>query len=248
MLDLHTHILPGLDDGAGSWEEALEMARLAAADGVTAVVATPHLFQHRSAYQGEINGPEKIIPAVRKLQEKLTEAGIDLQVFPGCEAPLFPELPEMLQEGRVMTVNRGNRHIFVEMPDTVIPPATEYLVFRLNSMGIVPIITHPERNPVFQEMPEKLGRLLRLDCLAQITAASLTGAFGRRVARFAKQLVKQGYVQFMASDAHDARRRPPILSQGLKKLAKLVGEAKAWDMVFTLPERIIQGAPAPAPR
>jgi protein-tyrosine phosphatase len=243
MLDLHTHILPGLDDGPRSWAEALEMARLAAADGIRGLAATPHLYRHRRVYQGEMNTPDRIGPMVQRLREELSAAGIDLQIFPGCEAPLCPELLDLLQAGQVLILNDRKRHIFLEMPDTVIPPATEDLVFRLNAVGIVPILTHPERNAAFQEMLGKLGRLLRLDCLAQITAASLTGGFGRRAARFAQKLVQQGYVRLVASDAHDARHRPPQLSPGIEKLARLVGESKAWDMVTVVPKKILQGMP-----
>lgn len=241
MIDLHAHILPGLDDGPATWDEALEMARLAAADGLTAIVATPHLFQLRGVYQGDLNGPEKILPAVQELRQRLAEGEVNLEIIPGCEAPLFPELLEFLRRGTVLTLNNGGRYLCLEMPDMVIPPATDDLVFQLNSLGITPIITHPERNLAFQEMPHKLAALLRLGCLAQITAASLVGGFGRRVARFARQLVKTGYVQIMATDAHDAKRRPPLLSLGLEKLAKLVGESRAWDMVSARPERIVRG-------
>ncbi len=182
MFDLHAHILPEIDDGPKTWEESLEMARLAVADGLTAMVATPHLFQQREVYQGAMNARERILAAVKQFREKLAEAGISLEIYPGCEAPLFLELPQLLAEGLVVTINDGRRYLFLELPDTVIPPATESFVFRLHSSGTTPIITHPERHVMLQEMLEKLVRLLNLGCLAQITAASLLGGFGRRVA------------------------------------------------------------------
>jgi len=241
LIDLHAHILPGLDDGAKNWGEALEMARLAEADGVTAIVATPHLFQHRGVYQGDLNDSKRILATVQELREKLTEAGVKMNIFPGCEAPLFPELLDLLHHGSLLTLNNGGRYLCLEMPDTVIPPATEDVVFQLNALGIIAIITHPERNLAFQEMPQKLVRFLQQGCLTQITTSSLLGRFGRRVAGFTEQLVKKGYVQIMASDAHNAKRRPPLLSEGLKKLARLVGEGRAWDMVASLPEKIVRG-------
>lgn len=241
MIDLHAHILPGLDDGPQDWDEALAMARAAAADGLTGMVATPHLFEHRGVYQGEMNRPGRILPVVREFRERLAEAGIDLEIYPGCEAPLFVELPKFLEEGSILTINDGKRYLCLELPDTVIPPATEDYVFYLLTAGLTPIITHPERNLAFLDMPHKLVRLLDLGCLAQITAASLVGGFGRRVAKFTEQLVKKGYAHLMASDAHSLKRRPPVLSQGEKKLARLVGEARARDMVATLPARIVRG-------
>jgi protein-tyrosine phosphatase len=244
VIDLHAHILPGLDDGPQDWEEALAMARAAAADGLTGMVATPHLFEHRGVYQGEMNGPERILPVVREFRERLAEAGIALDIYPGCEAPLFVELPKFLEDSLILTINDGKRYLCLELPDTVIPPATEDFIFYLLTAGVTPIITHPERNLALQEMPHKLVRLLDLGCLAQITAASLLGGFGRRVARFTEQLVKKGYVHILASDAHNLKRRPPVLSQGVKQLARLAGEARAWDMVATVPARIVAGEAA----
>jgi len=243
MIDLHVHILPGLDDGPENWVTALKMARLAEADGLTAIVATPHLFRHRRVCQGEMNSAASIRAAVQELRQVLAEAGVKVSIHPGCEVPLFPELLEMLHQGALLTLNDGGRYLCLEMPDTVIPPATEEVVFQLGLQGVTPILAHPERHPVFREMPEKLVRLLHLGCLAQITASSLVGGFGRQVAKFTEKLVKGGYVQLVASDAHDARGRPPLLSPALKKLARLVGESRAWDMVSSLPERIIRGEP-----
>jgi protein-tyrosine phosphatase len=241
VIDLHAHILPGLDDGPSDWEEALAMARAAAADGITGIVATPHLFEHRGVYQGELNGPERIMPVVREFRERLAEAGIHLEIYPGCEAPLFVELPKFLEEGLILTINDGKRYLCLELPDTVIPPATEDYMFHLHTTGITPIITHPERNLALMEMPHKLARLLDLGCLAQITAASLLGGFGRRVAKFTEQLVKKGYAHLMASDAHSLKQRPPLLSSAMNKLTRLAGETRAWDMVATLPARIVRG-------
>jgi protein-tyrosine phosphatase len=127
------------------------------------------------------------------------------------------------------------------MPDTVIPPATDNIIFELNSRGITPIITHPERNLVFYDMPDKLRRFVSLGCLAQITARSLTRGFGWGVARFTKKLVRDGLIHLMATDAHSVAKRPPVMGDALKKLGKMVGEERARDMVETFPERIIRG-------
>ncbi|MBM4284825.1 MAG: hypothetical protein FJ128_06195 [Deltaproteobacteria bacterium] len=241
LIDLHTHILPGLDDGARDWEEALDMARLALADGITTVVATPHLFRQRVV--GDFNPPELILERVEQLRTRLAEAGLDLRVAAGCEVPLTYEAMRLLDEGRLLSLNNANRYVCLEMPDTAIPLATQELIFQFSAKGLTPIITHPERNPVFAEMPDKLMSLLRLGCLTQITAGSLTGAFGRRVARFAKQLLTKGYVQIMASDAHNSHRRPPLLKAALQKLTAIVGESRAWDMVAATPQKILNGEP-----
>ena len=240
MIDLHAHILPGIDDGPRTMEESLEMARLAVADGITTMVATPHLFRRRSVDFHELLRPQDIRQAVERFNEHLAEENIDLTVLPGCEVPLFPEIIKFFDEDRVLTINDGQCYICLEMPDSVIPPATEDIIFQLSSRGITPIITHPERNPIFYEMPQKLKRFVSLGCLAQITARSLTRGFGWGVSRFTKKLVKQGLVHIMATDAHSVGSRPPLMKEALKKLSKLVGESQAWDMVATTPERIIQ--------
>ena len=241
MIDLHAHILPGIDDGPRSLEEALEMARLAVADGITTIVATPHLFRRRSVEFHELIRPHDIRQAVIRFNEKLMEEHIALKVLPGCEIPLFPEIIRFIDEDRVVTINDGQRYICLEMPDSVIPPATEDIIFQLNSRGITPIITHPERNLVFYQMPDKLRRLVSLGCLGQITARSLTRGFGWGVSRFTKRLVREGLAHIMATDAHSVEKRPPVMGNALKKLSKLVGESRARDMVTTVPERIIQG-------
>ncbi|MFZ2089451.1 MAG: CpsB/CapC family capsule biosynthesis tyrosine phosphatase [Desulfobaccales bacterium] len=243
MIDLHTHILPGIDDGPRSLEDALEMARLAVEDGITTMVATPHLFRRKSVELEMLNSPEVIRQAVARFNDKLAEENIHLTVLPGCEAPLFPEIIKYVDEGRIITINDGQRYLCLEMPDTVIPPATEDIIFQLNSRGITPIITHPERNMVFYQMPDKLRRLISLGCLAQITARSLTRGFGWGVARFTKKLVREGLVKLMATDAHSVAHRPPLMGAALKKLKKMLGETRALDMVATLPERIIRGEP-----
>ena len=166
---------------------------------------------------------------------------IDLTILPGCEIPLFLDIIKFFDENRLVTINDGQRYICLEMPDSIIPPATEDIIFQLNSRGITPIITHPERNPIFYEMPQKLRRFISLGCLAQITACSLIRGFGWRVSRFTKKLVREGLVHIMATDAHNVGKRPPLMGNALKKLSKLVGEGRAWDMVATTPERIIQG-------
>ncbi len=241
MIDLHAHILPDIDDGPRTLEESLAMARMAVAEGITTMVATPHLFRRRSTDFHDLIDPDDLRRAVRRFNEKLGEAEIGLTVLPGCEIPLFPDIIKFIDDHRVVTINDGQRYICLEMPDSVIPPATENIIFELSSRGITPIITHPERNPIFYEMPQKLRRFISLGCLAQITARSLTRGFGWRVSRFTRKLVREGLVHIMATDAHSVAKRPPLMQDALKKLRKLVGEDRARDMVDTLPEHIIQG-------
>lgn len=219
------------------------MARLAVADGIRVMVATPHLFRRKTVERGARNRPEDLRQAVREFNARLAEEGLELEVRPGCEVPLFPEILEFLERGWLLTLNDGGRYLCLELPDTVIPPATEELVFQMTARGLTPILTHPERNPIFYRNPARLKRLLSLGCLAQITARSLTGGFGWGVRRFTKKLLREGLVHVMASDAHSAGHRPPVLGPALKQLQKILGDSRAWDLVATHPERILRGEP-----
>lgn len=243
MIDIHAHILPGLDDGACTWEEAREMALLAVADGIKVMVATPHLFPHKMVGGEEILSKPTILAAVAALRKKLAAEKIDLEILPGCDAALCVELEKYLAADQVLTINDNRRYLLLELPDTAIPPALEDFCFRLQSQGLTPIITHPERHGIIQETPQKLARLIQLNCLVQVTAQSLIGGFGRRTAKVAEELVRRGFVHVIATDAHNARSRPPLLRAAVEHLAALVGPDRAWAMVTAVPERIIRGEP-----
>lgn len=243
MIDLHSHILPDLDDGASTWEDSLQMARMAVADGTRIMVASPHLFQHRGINLAEVNRKEAILERINEFKQKLKTEAIDLEILPGCDFPLSFEGLQLLEQNQVLTINDGKRYLLLEFPDSSLPPATEEICFSLNSKGLIPIITHPERHLIFQEMPDKLRRLMDLGCLVQLTGASVTGGFGRRVARAARVMLRKGYCHILASDAHSPRSRPPLLSKAVEAAATLVGQERALAMVTTIPEKIIKGEP-----
>ena len=219
------------------------MARLAVADGIRVIVASPHLFRQKRVDVKEINDKEAILQRVRQFQEKLDAEQIPLKILPGCDCPLSLEALELLDADRVMTINDGKRYLLLEMPENAVPPATPEICFQLLAKGITPIITHPERHLVFLHKPEKLLRFLDLGCLVQMTAGSLTGVFGRRVAKVSQEMVKNKYIQLLASDAHSTGRRSPVLSPGVAHLKRLLVEEIALAMVTSIPEKIISSAP-----
>jgi protein-tyrosine phosphatase len=241
VIDIHSHILPGLDDGAKTWEESLEMARQAVNDGIRVMVATPHLFKGRVVDPKRLNRKDEILETIVEFRERLAAAGIALEILPGCDVPLSVEALQLLEDDLLLTINDLKRYLLLELPDTAFPPATENICFKIISQGITPIITHPERHLIIPEAPEKFMRLVDLGCLAQLTAASLTGRFGRMSARTSRTLIKKGYIHLLASDAHDPKSRPPLLSPALDELVSLVGQEQARAMVSTIPEKIIQG-------
>lgn len=241
MIDLHCHILPGLDDGPGSMEEALEMCRLSYQDGVRTIVATPHILN--GVYS---NPPEKILEGVRAINSLLTtpsheESSLRITILPGADVHFTEGLLRDLEEGRILTVADGGRFIFIEFPFQGIPFNAEEILFRLLSHGITPIITHPERNLDISKNPKRYYEMIRMGCLGQVTAMSLTGEFGREVREMAERLLKSRWIHFIASDAHSPHRRPPLLSRGLKRAEKILGREEAFRMVTEYPQAILEG-------
>ena len=234
MIDIHTHILPEIDDGASSLDQSLEMAGIAVADGITTIIATPHCLNGLHSISRE-----EIISACKKLNSALEEHNISLNVLPGSEIRLCPEIMDELEKGRLMTVNDAGKYIFLELPDQFVPRPVVGFINRLRNRGITPVITHPERNPVIQQHVEVLYDLISAGGLSQITAGSLTGDMGRRAFKSCRQIVEQNLVHFVASDAHSVKSRPPVLSAAFRKLSALVGDEAAENIMIKAPERML---------
>lgn len=234
MLDLHCHILPGMDDGPTDMAESLRMAARAVADGISAVVATPH------AGNGVFNNrPKEILAGVERLRLKLREAGIPLQVYPGAEVHLMPQLGEMVNGRQMVTINHG-RYLLLELPEILLVDSCKAELFNLRMQGIVPIIVHPERHAYFQKHQESLLELLEMGMLCQVTAQSLLGDFGGRIQKCAEQMVRNRHVQVLASDAHGAEHRVPALAEAVKRAAGILGNREeAEDMASATPRAIV---------
>jgi protein-tyrosine phosphatase len=235
VIDLHCHILPGIDDGPDDLEGSLAMARAQVDRGVRTVVATPHVGW------GHQNTAEAIATAVADLNRELRTAGIDLEVLAGAEVALTyaVELPaEQLAELRL----GDGPWLLLEAPLTVDAPGVEGLVGLVQSRGVRILLAHPERCACFHADPELLVRLLRSGCLAQITAGALTGFFGRTVQARARGLVDDGLAHVVASDAHDPIRRAP----GLREPIEEAGHAPLAEwLTTTVPRALLDGVPVP---
>jgi protein-tyrosine phosphatase len=237
MIDIHNHLLPGIDDGAADMDAALQMARLAVTDGITHLLCTPHI--HPRLYD---NTAASITTALQGFRLALREAGIPLAVGGGAEVRFGLEIMQSVADGSLPFVGRwqGRRVLLLELPHNELPFGTERLTAWLLSRGVVPMIAHPERNRGLQKAPDRVLPLLAQGCLLQVTAGSVTGHFGTGAKILAHQLLEEGAVTVLASDAHNVAYRPPGLSAAAALAAELVGEGAARALVHDNPWQLTQ--------
>lgn len=240
MIDLHCHLLPGVDDGPGCLEESLAMARAAYADGIRTVVVTPHAQEWEQRRRAEATG-YRVEGAVQQLQQKLHEAGIELTLVPGMEVDVDEALPARLLDGRVSPLG-GGPYVLLELPFLAYALYIDQVIFRIQVAGWRPILAHVERYVYFQERPELLQELVRRGVLTQVSAGSLTGDLGAVVRSAALRLLRRGLVHCLATDAHAASgARAPRLSPAVARAAECVGRARAEAMVEAVPGCILAG-------
>jgi protein-tyrosine phosphatase len=243
MIDLHCHLLPGLDDGAGSLPVSIAMAKAFVADGVSIVACTPHILP--GLYHNR--GPE-IRHATAALQQDLDEAGIPLRLTTGADNHVVPDFLAQLRTGHLLSL-ADTRYVLVEFPHHVAPPRIEDAMFLLITGGFVPILTHPERLSWIGTHYEVIKKLKTMGVWMQVTAGSLLGAFGRNALYWGERMLGEGLVHILATDAHDTSRRPPNLGLGRDAAAMRVGNAEAWHLVMTRPEGVLRNvSPAELPQ
>ena len=258
MIDLHSHILHGMDDGAETIEGSLQMCRASQRDGIQTIVATPHILP--GIYD---NNRSTILTKVQELNEAIKKFGVrssgfgvknldtitqypndsitELEILPGADIHFSFDLLQRYENGEVVAVNDLGRYLMVEFEFQGIPYKAEEALFQLLTKGIVPIISHPERNFEIGHNPKRYYEMIRMGCLGQVTAMSLTGEFGPEIRQIAEKLVKKRLIHIIASDAHSTGRRPPILSSGVKAAEKIVGKKEAQKMVTEYPQAILEG-------
>jgi len=233
LIDLHCHLLPGIDDGSKNLAMSLEMARLACADGITTVVCTPHILP--SVYENA--GPE-IKANVEMLQRELLQQGIPLNLLSGADVHIVPDLLPRLGDGRIITL-ADSRYLLLEPPHHVMPPQFEECIFRLKSAGYVAILTHPERLSWIESQFPLIRRMVHAGLWIQLTAGSLTGRFGRRPLYWAERMVDQGLCHVIATDAHDTSTRAPRLTKAKDIVERRLGAAEAANIFLIRPKGVI---------
>jgi protein-tyrosine phosphatase len=213
VIDLHCHILPGLDDGPGSFDESLAMARMAAADGVCVIVATPHMDE-----QYRYPEPEMIRELVGRLNDLIRAEALPLRVLPGAEVRTGAELVDQLVAGKIMTLGDQNRYVLVELPSSGHALYAGELFFRLQLAGYTPLIAHIERVELFRAEPRLLHDFKDRGYGLQVNAESVSGRAGRHMHHHVMRLVKEGLADVLASDGHDVSKRRPLLTVARKAL------------------------------
>jgi protein-tyrosine phosphatase len=247
LIDLHCHILPGIDDGSPDIQTSLAMARAAVADGIVMTACTPHV--HPGVYD---NSRQTIEWSIEALRDALAEQAIALTIVAGADTRLTPGLLDRLRSGEVPTL-ANSAFLLLEPAHHVIPPDFEQAVDELLTAGYLPVITHPERLTWIDDYYEIFGRLVDRGAWMQVTAGSLTGRFGSNARYWGERMLDEGLVHLLATDAHGVGKRPPLLAEGRRAAEKWVGADEAARLVIDRPRAIVEhrapdSTPPPAGR
>ena len=235
LVDIHCHLLPGIDDGAANWEEVLAMARLAVGDGISTIVATPHQLGTYGRNRGEA-----IRELAREAQALLRKHKVPLSVLPGADVRVEPDMIGKIRSGEVLTLGDRGRYVLLELPHELYLPL-ERLLADMEAAGLVGVLSHPERNLGILRRPEVVKHLVDRGLLLQVTAGSILGTFGREAKDLAERLLEHGLVHFVATDAHGSKSRRPRLGRAMERLCELVGRCEAEALCCDNPARVAAG-------
>jgi protein-tyrosine phosphatase len=235
FVDIHCHLLPGIDDGAKDIGEALAMARTAIADGTAAIIATPHQLGSFGQNRGD-----DIRRRVGELQQQLDAADMPLKVLPGADVRIEPGMVEAVLRGEVLSLGDHRRHVLLELPHELYLPL-EPVLDELSRRKMVGVLSHPERNQGILRQRNLLGSLVDAGCLLQVTAGSICGTFGPQCRQFSEWLLAEGLVHFVATDAHGPRSRRPLMRRAFERVVELTDAATALDLCRRNPANVAAG-------
>ncbi len=236
MIDLHSHILPDVDDGAPDWDSSLAMMAMAAQGGTSILVATPHSHEY---WRGEVPARDTILRLVAEANERAAQAGLALTVLPGQECRDDPDLADDLRRGTWLTLG-DSKTVLLEFPFTVWPPHADSLVFELQVAGYTVLLAHPERYTAVVENPNLIFDLVEKGVLAQVTSTAVIGRFGPKTQETARLLLDHGLAHVLASDAHTTRGRNPDMAEAHANLQEWYGEEAARRLVWDNPQALLQ--------
>jgi len=236
FVDIHCHLLPGIDDGAADLQTSLAMARMAVADGISTIVATPHQLGTYRQNEGEL-----VRRLTRRLQEQLHAEQIPLTVLPGGDVRVEDDLLRCLSRGEALTLAGAGRHVLLELPHELYFPL-EPLLDNLKGRGLVGILSHPERNHGILRDRSVLPNLVKKGCQMQVTAGSLHGSFGPPAQELAQWMLREDLVHYIATDAHGVRSRRPIISRAFAQVETLCGRQRAIELCCDNPQAVVADA------
>ncbi|MGC7870003.1 tyrosine-protein phosphatase [Desulfosporosinus sp. SYSU MS00001] len=236
MIDIHSHILPSVDDGSKSMEESLGILRQLQGEGFNTILATPHVMEGTDYLQ-----PQEILTATESVRQRAIEAGITVEVFPGAENYIFPEMAKWARDGKLMTLGNTGTYILVELPMMEIPRYTDQVFFELQVEGLTPVLAHPERYQGLFREPQRITEWAKRGILFQIDFRSLSGRYGPQPKRLAERMISSGLIHFVGSDAHRISRSESTNKEALQTLRQMLGEERFEEVTIKNPRSILEG-------
>ena len=242
FVDIHCHMLPGIDDGAGDWQTALDMARMAVKDGVRKVIVTPHQLGNFTQNRGD-----DIRHIAQQLQQVLVDRQIPLEVLPGADVRIEDGMIDQLTTGNVLSLGDLRGHVLLELPHELYFPI-EGVLDQLERLGMCGILSHPERNSGILRDPELLFDLVDKGCLMQVTAGSLVGSFGPSSQHVSEWMLSEGLVHFIATDAHGTKSRRPLMRRAYDRVGRITDQQTAEDLCVHYPALVASKQIVPSGR
>ena len=240
LIDSHSHILPGLDDGAKTMDETLGMVRQLYEAGFKTLMATPHVLEGTDYLR-----PAEILKVTEQVRQAVAEAGIPVEIVPGAENYIFPDMGKWVREEKLLTLGNTGKYILVELPMFEIPHYTDQVFFELQVQGLTPILAHPERYKGLVDEPERLLDWAKKGVLFQLDLRSLRGRYGPKSQELAETLLRSDLIHFVGSDAHRVSRSGSSEREALQSVKDLVGEERFRELTQMNPERILEGESMP---
>ena len=236
MIDIHSHILPGVDDGSKSMEETLGMVSQLYEAGFKTLIATPHVMEGK-----DFLCPAEILAATEQICQRVAEAGISIRILPGAENYIFPDMAKWACEGKLMTLGNTGKYLLLEFPMLGIPHYTDQVFFELQVNGITPVLAHPERYRGLFEEPEHLMNWVKKGILLQLDLRSLDGKYGPQPKQLAEIILQHDLIHFIGSDAHRVSRSESTYPEALRSVKKIVGEQKFGEVTLSIPQTMLEG-------